>query len=216
VLFKEGIDDTPTGTNYHTNWFTDTIDADGIRTYAVEFCDTGTYTIKVTVTDGDRAGDSDTVDITVLEKEVTFDLPDEVAIGNKITIKGISTSGTYVSVFVDDTLYKKLVDIVIEDGEFCQEVKTTDVGMDIPGIVNLKAWIDCGKATGEERPTRSPDGEDAILLSKPTLTAELSVPSVALEDDFKVLGTAKGQTEVTILSVPPRGGGGKSLLDKGY
>jgi hypothetical protein len=47
------------------------------------------------------------------------------------------------------------------------------------------------------------------------LTAELSVPVVALEDDFKVRGTAKGQTEVTILSVPPKGGGGKSLLDKG-
>ena len=216
VLFKEGIDDTPTGANYHTNWFTSTIDADGIRRYAVEFNDTGTYTIKVTVTGtGDRAGDSDTVDITVLEKEVTFDLPAEVVIGDKIHVRGTSTSGTYVSVYVDDTLYKKLVDIVIEDGEFDQEVKTTDVGMDVPGSVRLKAWIDCKKAEGQERPTRSPDGESAILLSKPTLTAELSVPSVALEDDFSVLGTAKGQTEVTILSVPPKGGGGKSLLDKG-
>jgi len=184
VLFKEGIDDTPIGPNYHTNWFTGTIDADGIRRYAVEFDDTGTYTIKVTVTGGDREGDSDTVDITVLEKEVVFDLPDEVVIGDKIHIRGTSTSGTYVSVYVDDTLYKKLVDIVIEDGEFDQEVKTTDVGMDVPGSVRLKAWIDCGKAEGEERPTRSPDGEAAILLSKPTLTAELSVPSVALEDDF--------------------------------
>nr|CBH37923.1 hypothetical secreted protein [uncultured archaeon] len=216
VLFKEGIDDTPTGANYHTNWFTDTIDADGTRSYAVEFNDTGTYTIKVTVTGtGDRAGDSDTVDITVLEKAVTFDLPDEVVIGDKIHVRGTSTSGTYVSVYVDDTLYKKLVNIVIEDGEFDQEVKTTDVGMDVPGSVRLKAWIDCDKAEGQERPTRSPDGEDAILLSKPTLAAGLSVPSVALEDDFKVLGTAKGQTEVTILSVPPKGGGGKSLLDKG-
>jgi hypothetical protein len=215
VMFMEGIDDTPTGASYHGNWFADTIDADGIKRYAVEFHDTGTYTIKVTVTGGDREGDSDTVDITVLEKEVTFDLPYTVVIGDKITIKGISTSGTYASVYIDDTLYKKLVNIVIEDGEFCQEVRTTDIGMDIPGIVNLKAWIDCGKAEGEERPTRSPDGEDAILLSKPTLTAELSVPAVALEDDFSVIGTAKGQTEVTMLSVPPRGGGGKSLLDKG-
>jgi hypothetical protein len=215
VIFKEGIDDTPTGANFHGNWFTDTIDADGIRKYAVEFNDTGTYTIKVTVTGGDRAGDSDTADITVLEKEVTFDLPDEVVIGDKITIKGTATSGTYVSVYIDDTLYKKLVNIVIEDNEFSQEVKTTDVGMDVPGSVRLKAWIDCDKAAGEDRPTRSPDGEDAILLSKPTLSAELSVPSVALEDDFKVEGTARGQTEVTILCVPPKGGGGKSLLDKG-
>ncbi len=75
VLFKDGIDDTPTGANYHVNWFTDTIDADGIRRYAVEFNDMEIYTIKVTVTGGDREGDSDTVEITVLEKEVPLNPP---------------------------------------------------------------------------------------------------------------------------------------------
>ncbi len=214
VVFKAGIDDTPMSAQ-GKSWFVSDIDADGTRRYAVEFNDTGTYTIKVTVLSGDRIGDSDTVDITVLEKEVMFDLPDQVVIGDKIHIRGTSTSGTYVSVYVDDTLYEKLVNIVIEDGEFDQEVRTTKVGMDVPGSVRLKAWIDCDKAKDDARPTRSPDGEDAILLSKPTLTAGLSVPSVALEDDFRVLGTAKGQQQVTILSVPPKGGGGKSLLDKG-
>jgi hypothetical protein len=29
VMFMGGIDDTPTGANYHGNWFADTIDADG-------------------------------------------------------------------------------------------------------------------------------------------------------------------------------------------
>jgi hypothetical protein len=138
-----------------------------------------------------------------------------VVIGDKITIKGTSTSGTYVSVYVDFVLYPQLANMVIEDGEFSKEVTTTEVGMNLPGSVRLRAWIDCEKAADEERPTRSPDGEDAILLTKPTLTAKLSVPVVALEDDFKVEGTAKGPTEVTILCVPPKGGGGKSLLDKG-
>jgi hypothetical protein len=218
--FLVGVDDTPPGA---TCKFDDTIDSGGVMKYAITFSDTGTYTLRATVTGpamiggtvNTRIASYDTVDITVLEKAVEFDMPDEVVIGDKIKIRGTSSSGTHVSVYVDDTLYKKLVDIVIEDGEFDQEVKTTDVGMDVPGSVRLKAWIDCDKAEGEERPTRSPDGEDAILLSKPTLTACLSVPKVALEDDFKVLGTAKGQTEVTILSVPPKGGGGKSLLDKG-
>nr|QNS30079.1 hypothetical protein GZ26G2_52 [uncultured archaeon GZfos26G2] len=214
VMFKEGIDDTPTGANYHGNWFTDTIDADGIRRYAVEFYDTGTYTIKVTVTDGDRAGDSDTVDITVLEKEVTFDLPSTVVIGDRITIKGTSTSGTSVSVYIDDTLYRKLVNIVIDYGDFSQEVKTTDIGMDVPGIVNLKAWIDCDKAEGEERPTRSPDGVTNVLMLAPWLTASLSTDSIDQEGDFIVSGTAPGLTDVTLLCVPPKGGGGKSLLDK--
>ena len=212
VVFKAGIDDTPMAA---TNWFADTIDADGIRRYAVEFHDTGTYTIKVTVTGGDREGDSDTVDITVLEKEVIFDLPPIVVIGDRITIKGISTSGTYASVYLDDTLYKKLVNIVIEDGEFSQEVRTTDIGMDVPGIVNLKAWIDCDKAEGEERPSRSPDGVTNVLMLAPWLTASLSTDSIDQEDDFIVSGTAPGSTEVTLLCVPPKGGGGKSLLDKG-
>ena len=215
VMFMGGIDDTPIGANYHGNWFNSRIDADGIRRYAVEFHDTGTYTIKVTVTGGDREGDSDTVDITVLEKEVIFDLPPIVVIGDRITIKGISTSGTYASVYIDDTLYKKLVNIVIEDGEFSQEVRTTDIGMDVPGIVNLKAWIDCDKAEGEERPSRSPDGVTNVLMLAPWLTASLSTDSIDQEDDFIVSGTAPGSTEVTLLCVPPKGGGGKSLLDKG-
>ena len=220
VVFKAGIDDTPMDA---TNQFNDTIDADGTRKYAVEFTDTGSYTIKVTVTGpaligglpNPRVGDSDTVDITVLEKEVVFDLPSTVVIGDKVTIRGTATSGTYVSVYVDDVLYKKLENMVLVLGEFSQEVTTTKVGMNVPGSVRLKAWIDCKTAAGEERPTRSPDGEDAILLTTPSLTAELSADAVALEDDFTVFGTAQGATEVTILSVPPKGGGGKSLLDKG-
>ncbi|NQE52199.1 hypothetical protein C5S29_01300, partial [ANME-1 cluster archaeon GoMg3.2] len=220
VTFKAGIDDTPMGA---TDQFNHSIDADGTRKYAVEFTDTGSYTIEVTVTGpadiggiaNPRVGDSDTVDITVLEKEVVFDLPSTVVIGDKVTIKGTATSGTYVSVYVDDVLYKKLTNMVLVDGEFSQEVTTTDVGMNVPGSVRLKAWIDCDKAAEEERPTRSPDGEDAVLLTTPSMTAELSSDAVALEDDFTAFGTAQGATEVTILSVPPKGGGGKSLLDKG-
>ncbi len=220
VVFKAGIDDTPMDA---TNQFYHTIDADGTRKYAVEFTDTGSYTIEVTVTGpaeiggiaNPRVGDSDTVDITVLEKEVVFDLPSTVVIGEKIEIKGTATSGTYVSIYIDDKMYPKLENIVLVMGEFSQEVRTTDVGMNIRGTVRLKAWIDCPTKAGEERPARSPDGEDAILLTTPLLTAELSSDAVVLEDDFTVSGTAQGATEVTILSIPPKGGGGKSLLDKG-
>nr|QNO56388.1 hypothetical protein JCABFCCD_00029 [Methanosarcinales archaeon ANME-1 ERB7] len=219
VIFKAGIDDTPMAA---TNWFADTIDADGIRLYAVEFTDTGSYTIKVMVTGpaeiggipNPRVGDFDTVDITVYEKEVVFDLPSTVVIGDRITIKGTSTSGTYVSVYVDDILYKKLENIVLVDGEFRQEVMTTDIGMNVPGIVKLEAWIDCYTRAGEWRPTRSPDGTTNVLMLAPWLTAGLSTDSVDQEDDFVVYGTAPGSTDVTLLYVPPRGGGGKSLLDK--
>lgn len=105
VLFKDGIDDTPTGANYHVNWFTDTIDADGIRRYAVEFNDMGIYTIKVSVTGGDREGDSDTADITVLEKEVPLDLhvpiPPELKISKLYVGKPVYSRGTEVDVHYD-------------------------------------------------------------------------------------------------------------------
>ncbi|RCV65296.1 hypothetical protein C5S53_04450 [Methanophagales archaeon] len=225
VQFKAGLDDTPAPRPVPVlyNEFNDTIDSDGVRSYALEFTDSGSYTIRVDLTGpkevggipNKRVGDYDTVDITVLEKEVAFDMPDVVVIGEKIRIQGTATSGTYVSVYVNDTLHPKLTNIVIENGEFSKEVKTTDVGMDVPGSVRLKAWINCKKAAGEERPKRSPDGKDAILLTKPTLTAELSADAVALEDDFTVFCTAQGATEVTILSVSPEGGSGNSLIDKG-
>jgi hypothetical protein len=234
VLFKQGVDDTPNTINVTDGdpWFNDTIDSDGIRKYAVEFNDTGSYTIKVTVTGpgttatNPRINDYDSEDISVSEKGVTFDMPASVTIGEKITIKGTATSGTYVSVYVDDTLWKKLDNLVIEDGEFSKEVKTTDVGMNVPGTVRLKAWIDCrdvcsdcfvpGTAESTKKiPTKTTDGEDAILLTRPELKAELSRTVVALEDSFTVEGTAKGSMEVAILSVPPKGGGGKSLINKG-
>ena len=225
VRFKAGLDDTPASRPVPVpyNEFNDTIDSDGVRSYAVEFTDSGSYTVRVDLTGpkevggipNKRVGDYDTVDITVLEKAVEFDMPGVVVIGDEIAIQGTSTSGTYVSVYVNDTLHPKLTNIVLEDGEFKKKVKTTEVGMDVPGSVRLKAWINCEKAAGEGRPKRSPDGVDAILLTKPTLTAERSTAVVALEDDFTVFGTAQGATEVTILSVSSEGGGGKSLLDKG-
>ena len=166
VKFKAGIDDTPMDA---TNQFKATIDADCIRTYVIEFNDTGTYTIRVTVQSGPRAGDYDTVDITVSEKGVVFDLPSAVVIGEKLDIKGIANTGTYVDVFVADVLYARLQDLVIEaDGTFSKEIRTTDVGMTVPGLVTLKAWLDCAKIPDEEPPTRSADGSAAILVLKHT------------------------------------------------
>ncbi|MCW3133689.1 MAG: PGF-CTERM sorting domain-containing protein [Methanophagales archaeon] len=224
VIFKAGIMDTPLSAKDHPSWFEDKIDADGKRQYAVEFNDTGSFTIKATIkgpAGTGRVGNYEEVDITVLEKGVEFDLPTSVVIGDRITIKGTATSGTYVSVYIDDVLYRELQDLVIDNGEFSKEVTTTSVGMSVPGSVRLKAWIDCeckvpaGAASTTEEPTRTADGETAILLTMPELKAELSQETVALEDDFTVKGTAPGSRQVTILCVTPKGGGGTSLLDKG-
>ena len=211
VRFKEGIDDTPLDV---TNCFSDTIDADGMRVYALEFTETGNYKLAVTVTEGPREGDDDEIEITVVEKEVIFNLPNSVAIGDKITVKGTATSGTYVSVYVEDVLHPKLENIIIEEnGEFSKEVRTTDVGMEIPDRVDIKAWINCEKKAGQSRPSQSPDGEDRIWLERPVMSVEISTTRVVPEDQFSITGTAEGETEVLILTIPPTGG--KSLLDRG-
>jgi hypothetical protein len=213
-----GMDNTPMGA---TCEFRDMIDGDGVRKYAITFYDTGAYTIKATVTGpamiggipNTRVGTYDTVDITVLEKSVEFDLPMTSIIGDRITIKGTSTSGSWVSIWIDDAPYQQLRKLVLENGEFSKELTTTNIGMTIQGIVGLKAWIDT-EATWEP-PTRIPDGTTNVLMVEPWLTASLSTDSVDQEDDFIVSGYAPGSYSVWILCVPPNGGGGKSLTEEG-
>ncbi len=206
--FIDGVEDTPTNAGC---LFTDTIDSDGIRKYVIEFNDTGTYTIRVTVQSGPRAGDYDSVDITVSEKGVVFDLPSAVVIGEKLDIKGIANTGTYVDVFIDDVLYARLHNLVIEaDGTFSKEVITTDVGMTVPRLVTLKAWLDCAKRPGESHPTTSADGSAAILVLETHLDATISNTTVALGDSFEVFGNASSDyVEIVLLS--PEGGDGTGM-----
>jgi hypothetical protein len=211
--FIDDVDDTPTNAGC---LFTDTIDSDGIRKYAVEFYDIGTYTLRATVEGGLRDGSYDTVDITVLEKVVVFDMPKIAIIGERITVKGAANSGTYVSVWIDDTLFPPLRNLVLdpEDGEFSKEITTTDVGMFVPGIVGLKAWIDAAQYAGGEPPLRNPDGDTKVLILEPWLTASISTDSVDQGGDFIVSGSAPGSNAVWIVCVPPNGGGGNALTEK--
>jgi hypothetical protein len=206
--FIDGVEDTPTNAGC---LFTDTIDSDCIRKYVIEFGDTGTYTIMVTVQSGPRAGDYDTVDITVSDKGVWFDLASTVVIGEKLDIKGIANTGTYVDVFIDNVLYARLHNLVIEaDGTFSKEVRTTDVGMTVPGLVTLKAWLDCAKRPGESHPTTSADGSAAILVLKTHLDATISNTTVALGDSFEVFGNASSDY-VEIVLISPDGGDGTGM-----
>jgi hypothetical protein len=224
VVFRAGIDDTPAGA---TNTFTHYIDDDGVRKYSVKFEDTGSYTIKVTVVGGPRADEYDTVDITVSEKAVDFDVPTSVILGDKLVVKGTANTGTYVDVYVDDVLYKQLDNLVLVDGEFSKEVTAdSNVGMSVTGTVRLKAWIDnndgaeptpndinvvapATKTT--QKPPVSEDGSVAILLGSPELSATVDTTVVVPEDSFYVEGKAQGTTSVDILAIAPKGSGGKGL-----
>jgi hypothetical protein len=143
AYFPAGIDDNPRDKT--ENKFEHTIDDDGVRTYAVEFNDTGAFTIRVD--DDDEEGSYDTVDITVTDKDVIFDLPGTVVIGQRLKIKGTSNTGDTVTIAVDDEVVQKLDAIVIdENGEFEQEIDTSSdaapAAFQIPGSVRLKAYID--------------------------------------------------------------------------
>jgi hypothetical protein len=150
-------------------------------------------------------------------KTVTFDVPFTVVIGEKVNIKGTANAGATVDVWVDDNLYPELNDIVIEDdGTFSKEVTTTEVGMTIPGLVRLKAWIDCDKNPGDELPTTSADGDTAIWLTGPGITVNLSTNTVQPGGTFTINGTATGADHVDIITISPKGGGGDELYEKSY
>ena len=211
--FPGGKQDNPGAAGTLPNTISHTIDEDGVRTYVVTFTDTGSYTITVTDT---TAVLTDTVDITVLEKVVDFDLPTAAVIGEKLEIKGTVNTGNTVDIYVDDVLYSALNDLPIEAGQFSKEVTVgTAVGMGVPGSVRLKAWIYTEKDTpigpGTVLPTKSDDGSVAILLQEPGLTATVSVTYVAQEDSFYVEGEAKGATTVDVVTMAPKGPSGKGM-----
>jgi hypothetical protein len=219
VLFGGGVEDTPPAADGKDN-FAHVIGADGKRTYAVRFNDTGNYTIKVTVMAGPREGDYDTVDITVTEKAITFDVPATVVIGERFTIKGMANAGTYVTVAVDNYVYPELDQLVLDSiGRFSKEIDTsglTAVGaaFQVPGSVRLKAYIDRPKATAYPEkigPTETEDGSVAILMVHGNLTAELSTSSVVWGDDFTISGSAPGSKYVDIVIVSPKGSGGTMI-----
>jgi len=219
VRFMDGVYDTPA--NDTGKWvekyykFKDEIDEDGIRTYAVKFTDTGSYTIRVDVTSGSNKGDYDTTDISVSEKAVTFDVPATVVIGQKFTVKGHANTGHFVTIAVEDKVYNKLDHLTIDDnGEFSQDIDTSVENIPefkVPGSVTLKAYIDRPRASNypeDIRSDESDDGSTAILLTRGELTANVSAKIIAQDDDFKIKGKAKGTKQVDILIIAPKGSGG--------
>ena len=189
------------------------IGSSGKRTYAVEFTDSGYY--MITVKDV-TAWMSDTVDITVSEKAVTFDVPSTVTIGEKFTIKGTANTGTTVDIAVEGTVNALLNDLVIDqNGEFSKEIDTATAGIaafSVPGSVRLKAYIDRAAGAGAIGPTETEDGSVTILMTSPSLTVELSNSEIAQGDEFTVSGTAPGSKCLNILAIAPNGSSG-TLID---
>jgi lysozyme len=215
AYFPGGLNDNPKET---TNEFDDVIDSDGIGIYAVEFNDTGTYTIKV-LDKNDPSTYTDTVDITVTDKAVIFDVPDIVIIGERFTIKGTANTGDTVTIAVEDEVVQKLEALVIaENGEFKVEIDTSagdaPAAFKIPGSVRVRAYIGRPKASSYPDTIgtfEKEDGAIAVLMTIGELTAELSTNAVAQGYDFTITGYAKGSKSVDILIVAPEGFSGSNI-----
>nr|QNO53139.1 hypothetical protein GJIJNDME_00025 [Methanosarcinales archaeon ANME-1 ERB6] len=218
TIFPEGVNNNKPVVN---GVMDDQIDSDGVRTYAVEFNDTGSYTItaKDYGTDPTRSPanltDDDDLDITVSEKDVTFDISTTVIIGEKLAIKGHANTGDWVQVAVEDEICDKLKKLVIdENGEFEKEIDTSTAckgAFAVPGSLRLKAFIDGNYSAGDDVSKKTDDGSIALLMARGDLKAELSTKSVAWDDDFKISGVAKGSKEVNILIVAPKGSSGSVI-----
>ncbi len=215
AYFPAGIDDNPIGAT--TRKFNDTIDEDGTRHYAVVFNDTGLYTIRVS--EADDLATYDNVDITVTDRDVIFDVPSIVVIGEQFDVKGTANTGDTVTVAVEDELVQKLDCIVIdENGEFSEEIDTTALDapslFKIPGIVTLKAYINREKAYSY--PTNVPlsendDGSTEVFMVRGWLTGSLSADTVEPNDEFTITGTAAGSQYVDILIAGPKGFSGSNI-----
>ncbi len=210
-------DSQTTAKNIHGVW--QTMAAGGTTKFAAHFADTGTYTITTTDYGSDYPTatrlDGKDIEITVIEKNVTFDVPSIVIIGEMLTIKGMSKCGDTVTIAVADQIVPKLDQIVIYgNGEFEAEIDTTAVDapveFKIPGAVSLRAFIDRAE-TGDISPDEVDDGSTEVFMVRPWLTAGVSTDSVDLGDEFTVSGTAKGTKYVDILIIGPKGYGGSNI-----
>ncbi|KAF5434329.1 hypothetical protein C5S36_05280 [Candidatus Methanophagaceae archaeon] len=184
VYFPAGLDDNPLDET--TNSFNDTIDADGMRIYAVEFNDSGSYTIRVTDLDTDTY---DSVDIAVIEKEVIFSVTSTVVLGDSFDIKGTANSGDTVTVAVEDEVVLKLYELVIDgNGEFRVVIDTNSAdapaAFKVPGSVRLKAYIGYEGGVGTVPQEVKDDGSVVILILSSNLNTSFDTgtgtyPSIA-------------------------------------
>jgi len=210
-------DSQKTAKNIHGVW--QTMAAGGTTKFAAHFADTGTYTIAATdygsvYPTATRLDEKD-IEIAVIEKNITFDVPSMLIIGETLTIRGTSKCGDTVTIAVADQIVQKLDQIVIDgNGEFAVEIDTSSldspVEFNIPGAVSLRAFIDRAE-TGDISPDEVDDGSTEVFMVRPWLTADVSTGSVDLGDEFTVSGTAKGTKYVDILIIGPKGYGGSNI-----
>jgi len=227
VEFEDGLDDfVDTFDREYTNvsdpvtgepkercyGFNVTIKEVGKMQFSVIFHNSGAYTLQATDL---NTGYEDTVDVNVSEKEVTFDMPANVVVGEDLEIRGTANAGDYVDIAIEDYIVYTGIPIE-EDGTFEADLRTPETrGTGTPGTIAIEAFI---RVAGEATPALytdssniEEDGSISVLLTSGSLSADISAESVAHEDEFTVEGTAEGSDFVDIVTIAPKGGSGRGI-----
>ena len=149
--------------------------------------------------------------ILATEKEVLFDLPSSVAIGDELSIAGIASIGTTVDIAIDGVVIPELNDVTLDEtGSFNVVIDTAATYspncLKIPGSVKIEAFIDRTQGVGTIGPDEGNDGSTMILMVELGITAELSTNTLNRGDSFVINGAAPGSRQVEILTISPRGG----------
>jgi len=174
-------------------------DEDGKFIAEASFTDTGSYEITATEF---IAGTTDSIAVEIVPFEATLTGPKEGVyhIGENIKITGSATAGDSITAKVDDE--------VVTSGEpvegFDYTWKTEDKS---PGLYKIAMWIVPFSDPFQD----PPDDSLSILLIRGGLFAKTSTDIVAIGDDFTIEGTVPGRDRVDILTIAPKGGGGKGL-----
>ncbi|MBA7514305.1 hypothetical protein ES705_06330 [subsurface metagenome] len=176
-------------------------DKNGDFKAAVYFNDTGSYEITATELEHNTT-DSVTVQIVGFEAEVKTD-KSIYYIGEDITISGSTNGGTEVTIKVGNEVL--VAGVPIEGEKFSYTWKRTEEKS--PGLYKIEMWV----LPQSDTETDLPDDSVTIMLLRGGLSAKTSTEFVARGDGFTIEGTVPGRDYVDILTIAPKGGGGKGL-----
>ena len=212
-MFKSDVKNVAIITNTTANV---TTDASGIYRAVIDTTgeETGSYTVYIEK----GTADEDKVEFEIVEAAATVETDKTTYIlGEDVTISGTTTTGDNVIIAIADK-FERTETIKADD---TYEYRWTDTEGETIGSYKIEVWIDTilekdgytiPTSAGES--TKSLPASDAttvVYLSAAELTAELSTNLVAIGDDFKVTGTAKGADNVNVVVVAPKGTGGTTI-----
>ncbi len=196
VWFKEGVGSGEVETGGHSA--SGKSDKNGNFKAVASFTETGDYKITATELTGSTTA-SVTVTIKVFKPELTAPVEGVYYIGKVLTIKGSANAGDNMTIKIDGSLFK-------EDAAFGVDYDWSTEESTI-GVHKIEMWV----LPLSDPEQDLPDASVTILLLRGGVSVKPSAEFVARGDDFTIGGTVPGRDCVDVMTIAPKGGGGKGL-----